>query len=407
MKIPSLLVALLLLMAGRLAAAPVENTELWITPQAQAIRDRVIVAYSALEGWTANMVSEDITIRNGVETRNVTYSSERYLRSGGPVGYYAATTRSFNDTKGYARCQDLTSARQVSRNVAKLSGTRSPASEDNRPALWVSFESSLAHTDHVRWVGRETIAGQSCDVVEFLSLRRKAPGDPVTGIVSARYYINAAGLIERVVDGWDGQPGATPYSSDTRITYDAKAKLTPADFSSESFQRDAAGVLKGDPMPVLEEQLFAAGDHLPDMAFVGWSDGKLFRPSDFRGKVVVLETWASWCHYCKEAFPFYEKMRQALAYQGVVFVAVSFDAKLADYEKWMKEHGGEYGFKFGRVDSPDPAKAMKDFRGSLPAFYVLGRDGKIVSSYIGYGYGRGGEDPRLLAALRAAGVKIQ
>lgn len=44
-------------------------------------------------------------------------------------------------------------------------------------------------------------------------------------------------------------------------------------------------------------------------------------------------------------------------------------------------------------------------RGSLPAFYVLGRDGKIVSSYIGYGYGRGGEDPRLLTALRAAGIK--
>jgi thiol-disulfide isomerase/thioredoxin len=142
------------------------------------------------------------------------------------------------------------------------------------------------------------------------------------------------------------------------------------------------------------------------MAFIGWADGKPFRTSELKGKVVVVETWASWCHFCKEAFPFYEKTRQALADQDVVFVAVSFDSKLAEYEKWMKQHGADYGFKFGRVDSPDPTKAMWEFRGSLPAFYVLGRDGKVISSYLGYGYGSGNEDPRLLAALRTAGIKI-
>jgi thiol-disulfide isomerase/thioredoxin len=142
------------------------------------------------------------------------------------------------------------------------------------------------------------------------------------------------------------------------------------------------------------------------VSFIAWADKQPFRISDLQGKVVVVETWASWCHFCKEAFPYYEKMRQQLATQDVVFVAVSFDAKVADYEMWMNAHADGYGFKFGRIDAPDAKAALKEFRGALPSFYVLGRDGKILSSYMGYGYGSGGEDPRLLAALREAGVKL-
>jgi hypothetical protein len=90
----------------------------------------------------------------------------------------------------------------------------------------------------------------------------------------------------------------------------------------------------------------------------------------------------------------------------VVFVAISFDHVIPDYDKWMKEHGAQYGFKFGRIDSPDPKKALKEFRGSAPAFYVLGRDGKIVRSYVGFSDEMSREDTRLLTALREAGVKI-
>jgi hypothetical protein len=99
-------------------------------------------------------------------------------------------------------------------------------------------------------------------------------------------------------------------------------------------------------------------------------------------------------------------MRRKLAAQDVVFVAVSFDHQPAAYEKWMKANSANYGFKFGLVDAPNAKEAMKEFKGALPAFYVLGRDGVIVSSYGGWGYPIGAEDPRLLAGLRAAGVEL-
>jgi thiol-disulfide isomerase/thioredoxin len=195
---------------------------------------------------------------------------------------------------------------------------------------------------------------------------------------------------------------------DWRVThYDAKAKPAKEEFSREAFDRVAATMLKpGEAMPEVREELFKSTERLPEVSFIAWADKKPFRLADLQGKVVVLETWASWCHYCKEAFPYYEKMRRQLAAQDVVFVAVSFDAKVADYEKWMNAHGSEYGFKFGRIDAPDARAAMLEFRGSLPAFYVLGRDGRIISGYGGYAYGAGNEDPRLLAALREAGVKL-
>jgi len=399
----------LLLAAMPLAAsAAADATKPWISAQAESIRERVNAARSSVEGWTANVATESVLItKAGTKTYN-DHTTERYLRSEGLPGYYAATHRVRNDELVIVSCQDLGAWRFLRRDTNRLKGISGPPVESNRPDSWLKFDLAVKDADYLRWTGRETVAGQICDIVESIHLERQDPHDPqvVTEVKSRRFYVGPAGFIERIVVSVENRPREESYNSDERITYDAKAKLTPEDFSPASFERDAAVALRGEPMPKLEELLFAAGGTLPDMAFVGWSDGKLFRLSDFKGKVVVVETWTSWCHFCKEAFPTYEKMRKVLAEQEVVFVAVSFDEKLANYEKWMKQHGGDYGFKFGRVEAEDPKKAMKEFRGELPGFYVLGRDGKIVSSYLGYGYGRGNEDPRLLAALRAAGVKL-
>jgi thiol-disulfide isomerase/thioredoxin len=397
-----ILLASLLIAASRLTAAPL------VSPHAQTIVNRVNAAYLGLTGWTATIVYDQIIVEGGVTTSTSSQTTERYLKSGGPLDYYSATNLRRNDIGGWTKCQDLAVQRFVFRHSRGSGGELSPADELNRPGFWGDFVRSYKEADDINWAGQEVVAGRNCDILEVTFQQRTSPDDPqaVTRVRRFRYFVNPTGLFERVTMVMEDKVRAVGSYYDARITNDAHAQLTPADFSAESFARDAALVMGGEPMPVLEEKVFAAGGSLPDLTFTGWADGKPFKVSDLKGKVVVLETWASWCHFCKEAFPFYEKMRKALAEQDVVFVAVSFDQKQADYEKWMKQHGGDYGFKFGRVDSPDPKKAMKEFRGSLPAFYVLGRDGRIVSSYLGYGYGSGGEDPRLLAALRAAGIKI-
>jgi thiol-disulfide isomerase/thioredoxin len=281
--------------------------------------------------------------------------------------------------------------------------------EANRPKLWNEFERHLRNGQEVNYHGREIVAGESCDLVEFVSVIPPSgtPGGPkpVPSRYSVTYYVTPAGFI---VQQRTTMNGGSNYWNLARVTsYDAKTRLGAEDFSREAFDRAAARLLRpGEPMPVLTQALFRPGERLPEMAFIDWTDRKPFRFSDLQGKVVVVETWASWCGACKQAFPTYERMRRKLAAQDVVFVAISFDHQPAAYEKWMKANSANYGFKFGLVDAPNAKEAMKEFKGALPAFYVLGRDGVIVSSYGGWGYPIGAEDPRLLKALRAAGVTV-
>lgn len=374
-------------------------------------------------------VTEAHQYSHGQDRPYVWQVEERYLKGSGPTPCYAVNfhyelytrpPKGGPDEPRFVVIQNGDSEYSLRRWAnGTLHREASPPSEEARPNLLRNLEGTLGNAQYVRYLGRDTVDGKACEVVEMIAFKDTPPDTPPR-INSTRFYVDAAGFIVQrstAEDAFERKPGSPEDAKARpsiatweveRVTrYDAKASLTATDFSLEVFEREAAALLKpGEAMPETVERLFRRGDSLPDIGFIAWTDQKPFRIADLKGKVVVVETWASWCHYCKEAFPFYEKMRQKLAAQDVVFVAVSFDQKLADYEKWMNAHAKDYGFKFGRVDTPDPMAAMKQFRGSLPAFYILGRDGKVVSSYIGYGYGAGGEDPRLLSALRDAGVKL-
>lgn len=410
MKMPSLaLPGLGLCVAGLVAIASAEEpAAAVVSPQARAVIARVHAAYSTVKGWNSTLVREAHTVRDGREEVAVMTETERFLPSSDGPAYFLFTG-SLKDTPRLAIGQNREEQYMLARlpNGSFEASVSAPV-EENRPKLWHELESSLVRFHYGNYLGREIVAGESCELVEFTSVTQRpgTPGQPkpLPLRYSVTYAVNPAGFIvqQRVA-----MNGALNMWSLARVTYDAGAALTPADFSREAFDREAARILRpGEPMPVLVPALFKPGQRLPEMSFVDWSDKQPFRLADFHGKIVVVETWASWCGVCKEAFPFYEKMRRQLEAQEVVFVAISFDHQVAAYEKWMKANASKYGFRFGLVDAPDAKAAMKQFKGALPSFYVLGRDGKILSSYGGFGYGAGNADPRLLTALREAGVNL-
>ena len=412
MKISIRLILLLSGFALQCAVAAPSDTpkpERWVAPQAQAIIDRLDATYAALDGWTATIVNEERRNEKGVERAGVIRSEERYLRNAGSFSFYSSANY-YQDQLVQMVAQDTEEFREINRGPEKFTGSLNKPIEQLQPFVRSWFGNRLKSANYVRVWGKEAFEGRECDVLE-LSILTPAPaaeGEAKSApvVTTMRCYVDATGFIQRLVLSTSGMDGTSRYWSDVRVTFDPHAKLTAADFTRAAFEREASARLQGTPLPELVEKSFKPGATLPPTTFTAWADKKPFQIPDLKGKVVVLETWASWCYYCKQAFPFYEKMRQKLADQDVVFVAVSFDQKEADYEKWMNTHASSYGFKFGRIVSDNPMKALDEFKGSLPGFYVLGRDGKIVSSYNGYGYAAGEEDPRLLAALRAAGVKI-
>jgi peroxiredoxin len=120
-----------------------------------------------------------------------------------------------------------------------------------------------------------------------------------------------------------------------------------------------------------------SGDALPDLSTFGL-EGKL--PDNLKGKVVVLDFWASWCVQCKESFPALERLHEKYGNQGLVVVGVTVDEKAADVEKFLKKTP----VKFSIARDAKQKLATAADVDELPATYFIDRSGKIRYAHTGF-----------------------
>jgi cytochrome c biogenesis protein CcmG, thiol:disulfide interchange protein DsbE len=101
--------------------------------------------------------------------------------------------------------------------------------------------------------------------------------------------------------------------------------------------------------------------------------------SQFRGQVVVLNFWATWCPPCVEETPSLIRMQARLKDKGVVVLAVSIDDDDAAYHKFLKQYG------VNMVTVRDEAKKASSLYGTFgwPETYVIDRNGVIRRKFIG------------------------
>jgi thiol-disulfide isomerase/thioredoxin len=77
------------------------------------------------------------------------------------------------------------------------------------------------------------------------------------------------------------------------------------------------------------------GDNFPELN--GFElEGKL--PESLKGKVVLVDFWASWCAPCRESFPALEDLHKRLAAKGVVVIGVSVDEVRGEMERFLKKN---------------------------------------------------------------------
>ena len=101
--------------------------------------------------------------------------------------------------------------------------------------------------------------------------------------------------------------------------------------------------------------------------------------SQYRGKVVVLNFWATWCPPCIEETPAMVRMTSLMKDKGVVVLAVSIDADDAAYHKFLKD------YSVNMVTVRDEAKKVSTLYGTFgwPETYVIDRQGVIRRKFIG------------------------
>jgi thiol-disulfide isomerase/thioredoxin len=119
------------------------------------------------------------------------------------------------------------------------------------------------------------------------------------------------------------------------------------------------------------------GDAFPDLTAQSL-EGKL--PGSLKGKVVLVDFWASWCVPCAESFPVMEKMHQSYKDQGLVVIAVNTDEKRTAMEKFLKKRA--ISFTVVR-DAAQKLVALADAP-TMPTSYLIGRDGKVRFVHTGF-----------------------
>ncbi|MDB5220863.1 MAG: thioredoxin family protein [Myxococcaceae bacterium] len=102
--------------------------------------------------------------------------------------------------------------------------------------------------------------------------------------------------------------------------------------------------------------------------------------SQWSGKVVLVDFWATWCEPCKKSFPKLEELRVKYAASGFELVAISED----DEQNGVKGFGTTYGAKFPLVWDKDKSVANKWHPPAMPSSFILDKKGVVRFVHLGY-----------------------
>ena len=125
--------------------------------------------------------------------------------------------------------------------------------------------------------------------------------------------------------------------------------------------------------------LAAADDRAPNVELRG-SRGQRQRLADFRGKIVLLKIWASWCPDCQVMFPALDRLSRDFKSRGVEVIAVNVDEQRKDADAFLKTQQHQLRVMF------DPRARVADAFGAhgVPASYLIDARGMIRYAHEGW-----------------------
>lgn len=99
--------------------------------------------------------------------------------------------------------------------------------------------------------------------------------------------------------------------------------------------------------------------------------------ADYRGQVVYLDFWASWCGPCRESLPWMNEMQRKYAGQGLAVVAVNVDQRQADAEAFLARLPMRFTVLY---DPAGTTPALYQVLG-MPTSFLIGRNGRVLARH--------------------------
>jgi len=118
---------------------------------------------------------------------------------------------------------------------------------------------------------------------------------------------------------------------------------------------------------------------LPDLELSGL-DGRPIRLSESKGKVVLVNFWATWCAPCREEIPDFNDLYAAYGEEGFDILAISMDEEGEEVVRpFVQENGMNYPVALGNEDIAEAFGGVVGF----PTSFLVDRNGDVVDSWVG------------------------
>ena len=155
--------------------------------------------------------------------------------------------------------------------------------------------------------------------------------------------------------------------------------------TSPAFPTKPAGTALSASAMAVREKLGAAGFEAPtrslpaaefELDLLGGGRAKL---SAYRGSIVLLNFWATWCPSCREEIPSMERLYDSLRKKGLVIVAVDLSESTEVVKAFVKSNGMTFPVLMDTTGDIGSTYGVR----TIPTTYVIGRDGNILGRTIG------------------------
>ena len=111
-------------------------------------------------------------------------------------------------------------------------------------------------------------------------------------------------------------------------------------------------------------------------------DGKSINTEDWRGKVLVVNFWASWCPPCVDEMPTLDRVSKEYGSKNVLFVGIGIDSP-SNIRDFLEKTPVSYPIAIGGLEGSNLAKQMGNTQGALPYTVIINASGKSTFTKLG------------------------